>query len=187
MDALMAALVAALLTQASDRTAWLAAMLGTRFAKPATTIVAIAIALAVVNAVAAIGAALIAPILTPNAKSLLLAFALLSAGGAALFTIKPPKVSDARAGAFVASLAGALALGLGDRTQFITFALAARTPIPALAAIGATIGALVIVVPSVLAGEAGRAALPVTAIRIAAAALLLIVGVIAGLSALRLI
>ncbi|HEX7656418.1 MAG TPA: hypothetical protein VF404_05415, partial [Sphingomonas sp.] len=111
----MAALVAALLTQATDRSAWLAAMLGTRFARPGVVIAALAIALCVINALAAIGGALIAPILSPNAKALMLAFALLSAGGSALFAIKPPKVSDARAGAFIASLAGALALGLGDR------------------------------------------------------------------------
>ena len=136
----MAAFVAALLVQATDKTAWLAAKLGTRFESPGSTIVAIAIALIVVNALAAFGAVLIAPMLTPNAKALLLAFALVSAGASSLFALKPPKVSDARAGAFIASLAGALALGLGDRAQFITFALAARTPLPALAAIGATLG-----------------------------------------------
>lgn len=183
----MAALVAALLTQATDRSAWLAAMLGTRFARPGVVIAALAIALCVINALAAIGGALIAPVLSPNAKALMLAFALLSAGGSALFAIKPPKVSDARAGAFIASLAGALALGLGDRMQFITFALAARTPIPALAAVGATIGGLAVLVPSVIAGEAGRAMLPMKPIRIVIAALLLIAGAISGLSALRLI
>jgi putative Ca2+/H+ antiporter (TMEM165/GDT1 family) len=187
MDALMAALVAALLTQATDKTCWLAAKLGTRFERPVTILVAITIALAIVNAAAAFSATLIAPVLSPNAKSLLLAFALISAGASSLFALKPPKLSDARAGAFVASLAGALALGLGDRSQFITFALAARTPLPALAAIGATIGGLAVIVPSVLAGEPGRAALPFTPIRITVAILLLLAGAISGLSALRLI
>ena len=73
VDALMAALVAALLTQTTDRSAWLAAMLGTRFARPGIIIAAIAIALCIVNALAAIGGALIAPVLSPNAKALLLA------------------------------------------------------------------------------------------------------------------
>lgn len=183
----MAAFVAALLVQATDKTAWLAARLGTRFESPGSTIVAITIALILVNALAAVGAVLIAPMLTPNAKALLLAFALVSAGASSLFALKPPKVSDARAGAFIASLAGALALGLGDRAQFITFALAARTPLPALAAIGATLGGLVVTVPAVLAGEPGRAAIPFTPIRLTVAVLLLLAGAISGLGALRLI
>jgi putative Ca2+/H+ antiporter (TMEM165/GDT1 family) len=183
----MAAFVAALLTQATDKTCWLAGKLGTRFERPGSTIFAIAIALIAVNAIAAVAAVFIAPILTPNAKALLLAFALISAGASSLFALKEPKVTDARAGAFIASLAGTLALGLGDRTQFITFALAARTPLPALAAIGATLGSLVVIIPAVLAGEPGRAALPFTPIRVTIAILLLLAGAISGLSALRLI
>ena len=182
----MAALVAALLTQATDRSAWLAARLGSRFDKPATIIVGLVLALAIVNAIAAAGAVLIAPMLTPNARALLLALALVSAGGAALARPKPP-AETFRGGALIAALAGGLALGIGDRTQFITFALAARTPIPALAAIGATIGGLAVVIPAALAGEPGRAALPERAIRLPIAMLLLAAGVIIGLGALRLI
>lgn len=183
----MAALVAALLTQATDRTAWLAARLGTRFDRPGATIAGVVIALIIVNAIAAAGAMLIAPMLTPNARALLLALALVSAGGASLVALKQPAISDARAGAFISSLAGALALGIGDRTQFITFAIAARTPIPALAAIGATLGGLAVAVPSVLAGETGRAHLPERPIRLTVAVLLLGAGAITGLGALRLI
>jgi putative Ca2+/H+ antiporter (TMEM165/GDT1 family) len=187
VDALMAALVAALLTQATDRTAWLAAKLGDRFASRGAVIIGLAVALIAVNAIAALGATLVAAMLTPNAAALLLALALVSAGAAALIAPKAPKIEDARTGALIASLAGALALGIGDRTQFITFALAARTPIPALAAIGATLGSLAVIVPSVLAGERGRAMLPQSAIRLVIAALLLAAGAIIGLGALRLL
>lgn len=183
----MAAFVAALLTQTTDKTAWLGGKLGTHFDRPVAVIAGMAIALIGINAITAIGATLIAPILTPNAQALLLAFALLSAGGSSLFALKPPKLDNARTGAFFASLFGALALGLGDRTQFLTFALAARTPLPALAAIGATLGSLVIVVPAALAGEPARKTLPFTPIRIVIALLLLLAGAIAGLSALRLL
>jgi len=186
MDALMAALVAAALAQATDRSAVLAARLGDRFERRGGVIAGLVIALIAVNAIAAAGAALVAPMLTPNAKALLLALALLSAGGSALFPPRPPK-GEARGGAVIAALAGALALGLGDRAQFITFALAARTPIPALAATGAVIGGLAVLVPAVLAGERGRAVLPEAPIRFAIAALFLVAGAVAGLSALRLL
>ena len=129
---------------------------------------------------------LVAPILTPNARGLLLALALVSAGAAALFKPKSP-AERFRGGAFVASLAALLALGIGDRTQFITFALAARTPIPALAAIGATVGGLAVLVPAMLAGERAYARLPERSIRLPIAALLLITGAAIGLGALRLL
>jgi len=182
----MAALVAALLTQTTDRSAWLAARLGTRFTSPAAVIAGLALALALVNAIAAAGAMLVAPLLTPNARALLVALALVSAGGAALVRAKPP-AETFRGGAFVAALAGGLALGIGDRTQFIVFALAARTPIPALPAIGATLGGLAVLIPAALAGERTYVALPQRAIRLPIAVLLLVAGAIIGLGALRLI
>jgi putative Ca2+/H+ antiporter (TMEM165/GDT1 family) len=188
MDALMAAFVAALLAQASDRTPWLTAILSTRFAKPGTIILATAIALAVGNGVAAIGGMLIGPHMPPNARDLFLALALLSAGVSALFPIKPPdRLSGWRIGAFMTSLLGVAILAAGDRTQFITLAISARSPSPILAAVGATIGALVINIPAIMAGEAARKRLPLTAVRLAAGVLFLITGIILGLGAIRLI
>ncbi|GAA0336666.1 hypothetical protein GCM10009087_53910 [Sphingomonas oligophenolica] len=188
MDALMAAFVAAVLAQASDRTPWLTAILSTRFARPGAVIAGTAIALAAINAIGAIGGAIIGPRITPNAQSLLLALALLSAGGSALFPIKPPdRLSGWRIGALLTSLSGVAILGLGDRTQFLTAALAARSPAPALAAVGATLGALVVNIAAILAGEGARKRLPLAAVRITIGILFLITGALFGLSALRLI
>lgn len=182
----MAALVAALLTQVTDRGVWLAARLGDRFERRWTAIAGLVLALAIVNAIAAAGAVLITALLTPNARALLLALALLSAGGAALFKPGPP-AETFRGGAFVATLAAMLALGIGDRTQFITFALAARTSLPALPAVGATLGGLAALIPATLAGERAYARLPERAIRLPIAAILLIAGAVIGLGALRLL
>lgn len=188
----MAAFVAALLAQASDRTPWLTAILSTRFARPGTVILATAIALAIGNGVAAIGGGLIGPRISPNARDLFLALALVSAGGSALFAIKPPdRLSGWRIGAFMTSLLGVAILAAGDRTQFITLAISARSPspvlVPVLAAIGATIGALVVNIPAIIAGEDARRKLPITAIRVTIGVLFLIVGVVLGLGAVRLI
>ena len=188
VDALMAALVAALLTQASDRTAWCAAMLRDRFARPGTVIAALGIAIALTNAMGALAGRVIGPAMTPEAKALMLALALVTAGGAVFFRMKPPdSLPDSRLGAVATSLLALLALGLGDRTQFITFALAARTPMPALAWAGATIGALVVTVPAVLLGERAWLALPLRTIRIACCVVLLVTGLVIGLGALRLL
>ena len=188
MDALMAALVAALLTQASDRTPWAAALLGDRYSSAkGVVIVAALLALAAGNALGVVGGIVVAPLLSPNARNLLLAVALFSGGITAFWPPKPPKVRDWKIGAFAGSLSSIGMLGFGDRMQFITAALAARSETPALAAVGATIGALAILVPATLLGERKLRALPTHAIRIGAAALLTVAGAVQGLSALRLI
>ncbi len=183
----MAALVAALLCQVSDRTPWTAALLGERYASKGAVILGTAFALALGNALGVVGGIVVAPLLSPNARDLLLAFALVSAGMSALWPIKPAKSRDWRIGAFLASLVTVGALGFGDRTQFITAALAARSVTPALAAVGATIGALAVNIPAILLGECAWRKVPTTALRYVAAALLIIGGMVQGLGALRLI
>lgn len=188
MDALMAALVAALLTHASDRTAWCAAMLRERFARPGPVIAALAVAIALTNGFGAAAGWLIGPAMTPEAQALMLALALVTAGGTAFFRMRvPDALPDSRLGPAATSLLALLALGLGDRTQFITFALAARTPLPALAWAGATIGALAVTVPAVLAGEKAWLALPLRTTRLVCCGVLLAAGLLIGLGALRLI
>lgn len=188
MDALMAAFVAALLTQAGDRTPWLAAILGDRYDRPIAVIAGIAVAIAATNALGVAAGRLVAPILTPDARALMLAVALLSAGGSALFAVKHPgRMAGWRIGAFATSLVGVLAQGVGDRLQFITAALAIASPLPWFAAVGATLGSMVVIVPAVITGEAGRGRLPITAIRIVTGLVLILAGLWAGLGALRLI
>ena len=136
MDALMAAIVAAALGQLGDKTAWLVAILSDRYA-PGRVIAAAALALLAAGGIAAAGGALIAPRLTPEAKQLFLAMALLLQGGGAFFPVKPPeRLSGWRIGAVATTLLGLFILAFGDGVQFIVVTLAARTPFPALAAVG---------------------------------------------------
>ncbi len=187
MDALMAALVAALLTQASDHTPWTAALLGDRHAGKGAVIAGAALALVLGNALGVVGGMLVAPLLSPNARDLLLAVALFSGGATAFWPPRRAELGARRLGAFAASVTALGVLGFGDRTQFITAALAARATTPALAGVGAVIGALAVIVPAILLGERRWRTLPTGALRIAAAALLTIGGTIQGLSAVRLI
>lgn len=181
----MAALVAALLVQASDRTALTSAMLGTRYAGKGGVFAGLALALALSNAAGAVGGSLIAPLLSPQARDLLVALAIVSAGASALWPIKL-RALPGRYGGFATALLAVGLLAIGDRTQFVTTALASRTPVPALPAIGATLGALAVNVPAVLLGERKVRRLPLTAIRLGAAGLLLLCGTLQALSALRL-
>lgn len=188
MDALMAAFVAALLIQLGDRNAWFAAILADRYGKPIPVIAAATIGIAATNALGVVAALLMAPILTPNARALMLALALLSAGGSALFASKHPGQMDGwRLGAFATSLIGMLAIGVGDRLQFVTAGLALASPLPWFAAIGATIGSVVVIVPAAMLGERRWLALPITAIRMGTGGVLIIAGLWTLLGALRLI
>ncbi|WP_404372427.1 TMEM165/GDT1 family protein [Sphingomonas sp. MMS24-J45] len=184
----MAALVAALLTQASDRTPWAAAALGDRYSGgKGAVIAATALALALGNAIGVVGGMLVAPALSPNARDLLLAVALFSGGVTAFWPIKRHKPRDWRGGAFLVTLMTMVMLGFGDRMQFITAALATRSETPALAAVGATIGALAVIVPAIMLGDAKLRRVPTGAVRLIAAGLLTVAGVVQGLGALRLI
>jgi putative Ca2+/H+ antiporter (TMEM165/GDT1 family) len=187
MDALMAALVAALLTQASDRTPWAAAGLGDRYEHKGAVIAGVALALAFGNALGAVGGVVVAPMLSPNAQGLLLALALLSGGVAGFWPTRPAKARGWRLGAFGSSLVAVAVLGFGDRTQFVTAAFATQATTPAFAAIGATIGSVAVTVPAILLGERGLRKLPTTALRLGAAAVLTLAGAVQALSALRLI
>jgi putative Ca2+/H+ antiporter (TMEM165/GDT1 family) len=188
MDALMAALVAAALAQVGDRTAWLAAILADRYAKPGLVIAMATIALLAASGLAATLGAVIGPKLAPNAQQLMLALALLLQGGGAFFSTKAPeRLTGWKIGAIATAALGLFILAFGDGVQFIVLALAARTPVPALAAIGATIGSLVVIVPAALMGEAAWLKLPLKTLRIVVGGLFVVFGIILALGALRLV
>lgn len=184
----MAALVAAALAQVGDRTAWLAAILADRYAKPGLVIAMAAVALLAASGIAAVGGALIGPLLAPNARQLMLALALILQGGGAVFPAKPPeRLVSWRIGAAATSAIGLFILGFGDGVQFIVLTLAARSPVPALAAIGATLGSLAVIAPAALMGEAAWLKLPLKPLRIGIGVLFVLAGAFLALGALRLI
>ncbi len=184
----MAALVLGALVQVGDRTPWLAVILADRYRDPRIVLLAAALALGVNNAVGVVGGMLVAALLTPNAKLLLLALALVLAGiSTGIRGKSPDRLEGWRLGAFGTSALGLTILAFGDRMQFVTAALAARSPVPWLAAVGATLGALAVCAPAILLGEARWRALPLVPVRIACGVLLGVIGLITGLSAIGLV
>jgi putative Ca2+/H+ antiporter (TMEM165/GDT1 family) len=187
VDALMAALVAAALAQVGDRTAWLAAILADRY-RPVPVIAMAALAMLAASGLATFAGTLLAPMLAPNAKQLMLALALLLQGGGAFFPAKAPERLDRwRIGALATSVLGLFILAFGDGVQFIVVTLAARSPVPALAAVGTTIGSLAVIAPAALMGEAGWTALPLKPVRIGIGCLFVLAGLFLALGALDLI
>lgn len=184
----MAALVAALLASTGGKPAWRAAMLADRFRDPAPIIAAAALALAAASGLAALAGMAIGRRLTPEAAQLLLALALLLQGGGMLGPVKPPgRLDRSRTGSFPAEPLGLFVLATGDGIQFVVLALAARTPLPWLAAAGGAAGTLAVVASAALLGERGWLALPLRPVRWAVALLFLLTGAVLAFDALALI
>jgi putative Ca2+/H+ antiporter (TMEM165/GDT1 family) len=184
----MAALVVAALAQVGDRTAWLAAILSDRHGRPGVVIAMAALAILAASGLAATLGEVIGPKLAPNAQQLMLALALMLQGGGAFFPAKAPdRLTRWRIGATATALLGLFIFAFGDGVQFIVLTLAARTPVPALAAIGATVGSLAVIVPAAMMGEAAWLKLPLKPLRIAIGGLFLIFGIVLALGALRLV
>ncbi|MCU6454871.1 TMEM165/GDT1 family protein [Sphingomonas sp. A2-49] len=184
----MAALVAAALAHVGDRPAWRAAILADRQRRPGVVIAMAALALLLAAAIAALAGAWLTPRLTPEAKRLFLALALALQGGGALWPVRAPARLDRwRSGAWATAFAGTLLLVWSDGMQLIVAALAARSDLPWLAAVGATLGALAVIVPAALLGERDWLALPLAAARRITGAAFLLVAAWLALGALGLI
>lgn len=187
MEAIVPAFLLAVLTQLGDRPALLTAILADRYGRPLLVALGSGLAHAAGNALAAAFGMAMTPILTPNAKALLLAVALILAGFGGLWRMKlPSRLERWRLGALLTPMLGIFVLALGDRTQFFTLALAARGE-PWFAAAGAAIGAFAVAFIAAVLGELTWRGLPLVRLRIASALIFLIAGAWIGLAALRLI
>ncbi|MEG3181125.1 TMEM165/GDT1 family protein [Sphingomonas sp. LT1P40] len=188
MEALVPAFIAALLTQVGDRSPWLVAILADRYGRPFTVALAAILAHGAGIAIAATGGMLIAPMLTPNARQLMLALALIFAAMGLLWRLKTPdRLEGWRLGSFLTALFGIFILALGDTTQFFTLAFAARGPSPVLAGAGALAGVAVVNLAAALMGELSWRQLPIRGFRIGFGIVCLAGGLFLAAGALRLI
>ena len=185
MEALVTSFVAALLACWSDKTQLVVAMQAERTQRPLHVFAGLFVALAVSNIVAAIAGLYIGQTINVRAQTLLLALALLFAGASGLIRRRPPAPATLKLPLLTAFIL-CLAAEMGDRTQFLTFALAGRFDAIPCAAAGATAGALAACLPAFFLGDRLATATPLRAIRYAGAALFLLTGFIAAVQALQL-
>lgn len=185
MEALVPAFLLAALTQLCDKPAMLTAILADRYGRPFLTALAAGLAHAAGNFAAAAAGMAMAPMMTPNAKALLLALALVL-GAIGNVTGKPPRRLEGwKLGAPLTAFLGIFALSLGERTQFFTLALATRGE-PWFAATGSTIAAFAVAFVAAMLGERLWKQAPWRVLRIATAIAFLGAGIWIGLGALRL-
>lgn len=188
MEALVTSFVAAMLGEWGDKTQLLVIALAVRYRRPLPILAGVFAAALANSLIAAFGGTLVHGMIVPRAVSLLVALALVFAGIAGLIRPKPyQSAGTSRAGPFLVAAASFFVLEFGDKTQFLTFALAARYDAFALAAAGATAGILMASVPAALLGDGLARAAPLKGIRIGLGVLFLAVGLFVAVGALRLV
>ncbi|MDB5698911.1 MAG: hypothetical protein JWN69_1715 [Alphaproteobacteria bacterium] len=187
MEPLLTTFIAAAFGEFGDKTQLLVVALALRYGRPASILAGVALAALANSLIAAAGGILIHDMITLRAVSLLVALGLLFAGGSGLISLRPRvSVTGWRTPAFVTAAGSFFVAEFGDRTQFLTGALAAQYDSLALAALGATAGIVAANAPAALLGPRLGELLPLTAIRIVVACLFLLVGFIVAVNALRL-
>ncbi|MFV0623816.1 TMEM165/GDT1 family protein [Sphingomonas sp. ac-8] len=188
METLVPAFVAVLIAQLFDPPARLAAVLGDRFPGRAGVFAGVALAQVAGFALAAGGGAVLAAGISPSARTLVLALALLAAGGGGFLRLKlKDRLETWRIGGFATALLGVFILAFGDRSQFLALGFATWGGSPGLALAGAGVASVAAGGVAVLLGERAWCGWPQRPARIAAAALFLIAGLILALRALRLV
>lgn len=186
MDALVTAFIAAALGEWGDRTQLIVAALAARTGRSGIVMAGLFLAALASNAVAAYAGILVASTVPIRAMTLMVALALLFAGVAGLIPRKTPDTGSLKLPLLVAAFLLCLAAETGDRTQFLTFALAGRFDSLVLTAAGATAGIVAACLPAAMLGDRLAAAIPLRAIRYGAATLFVIAGFVVAVSALQL-
>lgn len=193
MDALITTFIAAALAEVGDKTQLLVIAFAVRYRAPAPVIAGVAVAALANSLLAAAGGTLISGAITLRAISLLVAIALLFAGvagfirGKSAAEIGPGWGATWKTGPFVTTAACFFLIEFGDKTQFLTLALSAQFDAFGLAAAGATAGVVAANLPAIVLAERAPDMLKLGRLRLAVAALFLLVGSVVGLTALRLV
>lgn len=187
MEALLPVFIAVILAEFGGRTQAVGNALAIAYPQHRSSIFAgLGLASLVSLIVAGLGGAVLATMIAYDARSLLFGLALIFAGVPMLLIVKPPMIKRFSSPLTV-SLFGFGRVQFGDASQFIVFAVAARSGEPALAVIGGIMGIIATTTPAIVLQSEWPGKLPLRPIRIMAAIVLTLAGAFAAISALRLI
>lgn len=182
MPSFFLALLCTVIASVGGRDQRLVAGLSARLGSSANLLVVAWIASAVTASLAAGAGFLMARLLPPDAKTMLVAFALLAAGFEMLL-LHGRKAPHEPTRSLAAIFIVLVAQQIGDGARFLILAIAISTGNPVLAAIGGALGGGI----SLTAGWVGRgeayARLPLRPIRRSVATALIMLGVVIGLYA----
>jgi putative Ca2+/H+ antiporter (TMEM165/GDT1 family) len=168
------------LAEIGDKTQILSLMLAARFQRPLPIIFGIFFATLANHAAAGLVGMFFGRLITGPWMRWILGISFLSVAVWALFPDKYAGDGKAisRAGAFTATLVTFFLAEIGDKTQIATIGLAARFELFYPVVIGTTIGMMLANIPAVIIGDRIADRLPVRGIRVAAAVVFAILGVV---------
>ncbi|MEN3976955.1 TMEM165/GDT1 family protein [Emcibacter sp. SYSU 3D8] len=167
------------IAEIGDKTQLLALLLAARFRKPGPIILAILVATLANHALAALAGLMLAGWLKGDLFQWVLGVSFVLMG---LWTLKPDTLAEAErqratgASAFLVTLVAFFLVEIGDKTQVATMALAAKYQSVLWVTAGTTLGMMLANVPVVLMGDRAANRLPLTAIRMAAAGVFILLG-----------
>lgn len=186
MDALLLALLGCLVCDLGDRSQLLNLALSTRYRRHGILLAGLCIAAAANAALSAGAGGLLARMISPDARLLFLALALLFAGIGMLTPAKAPDtLSHWRGGPLLISTLGLFILGFGETPQLLIAAISGRTADPVMGGIGGAAGAIVAGAPVILMRGRYFTLLPLRAIRRTGAVLFILVAAWLAMEALH--
>ena len=168
------------LAEMGDRTQLLTVMLASRYRKPVPILLGIFVATIANHALAALAGFYLSSLLNAVWFKYLVAVSFIAM---AIWALIPDKEDEDkpqrwRMGVFLTTVVSFFVVEIGDKTQIATAALAARYHDVLVVAAGTTTGMMLANIPAVFLGHAVTRVLPINALRIAAAVLYLILGVV---------
>jgi putative Ca2+/H+ antiporter (TMEM165/GDT1 family) len=165
-------------SEMGDKTQLLAFSLAGRFRKPWVVMAGILVATVANHALASTVGVLIAARISTRVMAAILAATFIAFG---LWTLKPDTLDDAqrpsRFGPFVTTVVLFFLAEMGDKTQVVAVALAARYHQLVQVVIGTTLGMMLVNVPTVLFAERAMRWIPLKLVRLVAAAIYTVLGI----------
>ena len=181
MEAFLTSTLIVALAEIGDKTQLLSLMLAARYKRPAPIIAGILIATLANHFAAGALGAWISSLFAPDVMRWIVGGSLLAI---AIWTLKPDKFDgevkeSTRYGLFVLTCVVFFIAEIGDKTQIATIVLAARYPSLVAVVLGTTFGMMLANVPVVFLGAAASHRIPFTLVRVIAALLFAVLGVVA--------
>lgn len=184
MDALLSTFLSVFLAEMGDRTQILAAALALRYQKNGAVLAGLALATLLNCTISAIGGSVIDQWISEAPLKLFAGLAYIFAGaGMLMWRRKVDPLSGWKTPAFLTAFLGLFILELGDKSQFIIAAQAARYEYWVMALIGGFVGIMAATIPAVILRERLAQIVPLKPIRWISGALLLGWGMMLALQA----
>lgn len=179
MEAFITSVSLVAVAEIGDKTQLLSFVLAARLRKPWSIIGGILCATLANHALAAWLGSLLAGSVPPATLAWIVGFSFIAFG---LWALHPDSLDDLprlhKAGGFVTAFVAFFMAEMGDKTQFATIALAARFNQLLPVILGTTLGMMLANVPAVWIGEKLARKIPMRTVRILAAFLFIIVGIL---------